>query len=648
MTGKFFAWILLTLLLMAATRPAAADGAAIPPPRDRPYAPGTLVLHVDATDVDHRIFRVHETIPVADGPLVLLYPKWLPGNHAPTGPVALLQGLVITADAKRLAWRRDPVDMHAFHVDVPPGVRRLELGFQFTSPVDDRQGRMTMTPDLLGVQWEKMLLYPAGYYAAGIAVEARLRLPPGWAYGTALEGAARDGDDVRFRATSLETLVDSPLFAGRYAKRLALDPRADSPVWLDVFGDRAALVDISEAQLAAHRNLVSETDALFGARHYAHYDFLLAVSDNFAGIGLEHHQSSENGVPAGYFTEWEDLGEYRDLLAHEMVHSWNGKFRRPASLWTPNYNLPMRNDLLWVYEGQTEFWGDVLAARSGLWTPEFAREALARFAAEYQFQRPGRTWRSLADTTDQPIIDYAGDPPFVSWARDTDYYTEGVLVWLDVDTQLRSLTGERRSLDDFARAFFGMEDGRLAPLTYTLADVVAALDAIAAYDWRAFFAARLEGHGPDAPLDGLARSGWRLAFSGEPNAYLASNEIRKKQLNLADSAGLIVSTEDGIVAGVVWGSAAFRAGLVNGNELVAVNGREFSADLLKEAVRAAVSGSEPVELLVKNYDTYRTVQLDWHGGLRYPHLERVDGTPDRLSALFEPRRTPADAKQQQQ
>jgi predicted metalloprotease with PDZ domain len=641
MRERFPAWTLIAFLALPAARAAAADGPAIPPPRDVPYAPGTLVLHVDATDLEHRVFRVRETIPVAAGPMVLLYPKWLPGNHSPTGPIALLQGLVVTAASERLEWRRDPVDMHAFHLDVPGGVRRLELEFQFTSPVDDSQGRMTVTPDLLGVQWEKMLLYPAGYYAARIPVEATLQLPPGWAFGTALETAARDGDEVRFHATSLETLVDSPLFAGRYAKRLVLDARADSPVWLNAFGDRAALIDVSDAQLAAHRNLVAETDALFGARHYSHYDFLLAVSDNFASIGLEHHQSSENGVPAGYFTEWDDLGEYRDLLAHEMVHSWNGKFRRPAKLWTPNYNVPMRNDLLWVYEGQTEFWGDVLAARSGLWTPEFAREALARFAAEYQFQRPGRTWRSLADTTRQPIIDYAGDEPFVSWARDTDYYTEGVLIWLDVDTQLRALTGERRSLDDFARAFFGMENGRMTPSTYTLDDVVAALDGIAAHDWRAFFAKRVQGHGPDAPLDGITRSGWRLAFSSEPNAYLASNETRKKQLNLGDSAGLVVSTEDAIVAGVVWGSAAFRAGLVNGNELVAVNGREFSADLLKDAIREAAGGTEPIELLVKNYDTYRTVQLDWHGGLRYPHLERIEGTPDRLSALFAPRRPAA-------
>ncbi|MGD9598310.1 MAG: M61 family metallopeptidase [Steroidobacteraceae bacterium] len=632
-------WTLIALLLVPATGLAAADPRVIPAPRDVPYAPGTLTLHVDATDLDHRVFRVHETIPVSAGSLVLFYPKWLPGNHAPTGPIALMQGLVITADSRSLAWHRDPVDMYAFHVDVPRGARRIELEFQFTSPVNERQGRMTMTPDLLGVQWEKMLLYPAGYYAARIPVEATLRLPSGWAYGTALEGASRDGDEIRFRPTSLETLVDSPLFAGRHAKRLALDTRADSPVWLNVFGDRAALIDISEAQLAAHRNLVAESDALFGARHYAHYDFLLAVSDNFATVGLEHHQSSENGVPAGYFTDWDDLGEYRDLLAHELTHSWNGKFRRPADLWTPNYNVPMRDDLLWVYEGQTEFWALVLAARSGLWAPEFAREALARYAAEFQFQRPGRIWRSLADTTSQPIIDYAGEPPFESWARDVDYYTEGLLIWLDVDTQLRALTGERRSLDDFACAFCGMENGRIAPLTYTLDDVIATLNGIAAHDWRAFFAVRLEGHGPGAPLDGIARAGWRLTFSDEPNAYLAGNETRKKQLNLGDSAGLIVSTEDAAVAGVVWGSAAFRAGIVAGNKLIAVNGREFSADLLKEAIREAAGRSAPIELLVKNYDVYRTVKLDWQGGLRYPHLERIGGTPDRLSALFALRRT---------
>lgn len=634
----------LCLGVILASSPAGAASAAasnpppIPAPRDIPYAPGPIALHVDATDVEHRIFRVRESVPASPGHLVLLYPKWLPGNHAPTGPLPLMEGLVITAGNQRVEWHRDPVDLHAFHVDVPRGARSLELSFQFTSPTNDQQGRQTMTPDLLGMQWEKALLYPAGYYAARIDFDASIRLPAGWMFGTALETASRSGDEVGFRRTSLETLVDSPLIAGRNAKRIALDERADAPVWLNVFGDRAAQIAISDAQLAAHRNLVAETDALFGARHYAHYDFLLAVSDNFSKIGLEHHQSSENGVPAGYFTDWDTLGEYRDLLAHEMTHSWNGKFRRPADLWTPNYNVPMRGSLLWVYEGQTEFWGDVLAARSGLWSPEFAREALARFAAEYDLQRPGRTWRSLADTTSQPAIDYAGDPPYVSWSRDVDYYSEGLLIWLDVDTKIRELTGERRSLDDFARAFCGMEPGRTAPLMYTFDDVVAALQAIAPFDWRGFLEQRVDGHGPGAPLDGIARGGWKLAWSEEPNAYLASYEARKKLVDLGDSVGLVVSTDDQTVADVLWEGPAFRAGIVQGSKIVAVNGREFSAELLKEAIREARDSTRPIELLVKDYDTYRTAKVDWHGGLRYPHLERVEGAPDRLAALYAPRR----------
>jgi predicted metalloprotease with PDZ domain len=619
------------LLFVTATR-----AAGVPPPRDVPY-PGTLRLSVDATDIEHRLFHVRESLPVRPGPLTLLYPKWLPGNHAPTGPIEALTGLVISGGGQSIPWQRDPLDMYTFHVEVPRGVTRLELAFQFASAAIAAQGRRVMTPDLLGLQWEKTLLYPAGHYARRIEVA----LPAGWSHGTALRATAGAGNVVSFATVTLEQLVDSPLFAGRYARRLPLDADAPAPAYLNAFADRPSLLDISPAQLTAHRRLLREAYALFGPPRFAHYDFLLAVSDNFSDIGLEHLQSSENGVSAGYFTDWDGGGDERDLLAHELVHSWNGKFQRPADLWTPNYNVPMQNSLLWVYEGMTEFWGNVLAARSGLWTQGFARDALAHAAATFQYARAGRRWRSLQDTTNQPIVRYRATLSYPSWQRSTDYYTEGLLLWLDVDSRLRELSADQRSLDDFCRDFFAARVDAAGPRLYTFDDVVRGLDAVAPGDWRGFLRARLDGHGPDAPLDGLARSGWRLVFSAVPSTYIASYEKREKVAHLGYSLGLEAGADNGVITDVVWDGPAFEAGLSRGQQIVAVNGRAYSPDVLREAVRTAAGEPAPIELLVKSYDVYRTVRLDYHDGARYPHLERIEGQPDRLAALLRPRAVPA-------
>jgi predicted metalloprotease with PDZ domain len=625
------------LIAVAALSAGTASAASVPAPRDLGY-PGTLQLSVDATDIEHRLFRVRESLPVQPGPLTLLYPKWLPGNHAPTGPIEALAGLVISAGGRTLEWQRDPIDMYAFHVEVPRGSTRLEIAFQFASAATVAQGRRVMTPDLLGLQWEKTLLYPAGYYARGIAVAAELTLPAGWSYASALREHSREGAMVRFATVSLEQLVDSPLFAGRNARRWDLGGESGMPpASLDAFADRASLLDATPVQIDIHRRLLREAYALFGPPPFAHYDFLLAVSDNFGDIGLEHLQSSENGVSAGYFTEWDARAEERDLLAHELAHAWNGKAHRPADLWTPNYNVPMRNSLLWVYEGMTEFWGDVLAARSGLWSEAFTHDALAQAAATFQFARAGRRWRSLQDTTNQPIVRYRATPSFASWQRGTDYYTEGVLLWFDVDTRLRELSHDTRSLDDFARAFFAGDVARPLPSLYTFDDVVAGLESLAPGDWRGFLRARLDGHGPDAPLDGLARSGWKLVFDATPSAFIASYEKREKVVQLSYSLGLEAGADNGVISEVVWDGPAFKAGLVRGQQIVAVNWRAYSDDVLRDAVRAAVAGAAPLELLIKSYDEYRSVRLDYHDGARYPHLERIAGTPDRLGALLRPR-----------
>ena len=609
-------------------------------PRDVAYPGGPLVLDVDATDTDRRIVRVRETVPVAGaGPITLLYPQWLPGNHAPRGPLEKLAGLMIRAGGKAVPWLRDPVDVFAFHVDVPTGAKALEIEFQYLSPTAGDQGRVTMTPEMLNLQWNTLALYPAGYFSRRVQVETSVRLPQGWAYATALEAqtptAGPASGLVRFKSVSLDVLVDSPLVAGRYVRIVDLDPGAKIPVRLDIFADRPELLDANAEQLERHRELVRQAYRLFGARHYDHYDFLLSLSDRMGGVGLEHHRSSEDGTSPTYFLDWPALAATRDLLPHEYVHSWNGKFRRPADLWTPNFNLPMRGSLLWVYEGQTQYWGHVLSGRSGLLARQEALDALAATAAIYE-NRAGRGWRPVEDTTDDPVVNARRPQAWTSWQRSEDYYSEGQLVWLDADTLIRSRSADKRSLDDFARGFFGIEDGNGSERPYTFDDVVAALNAVEPYDWAKFLNARINEVAPRAPLDGLARGGWRLVYTEAPTGYFKSVETGRKIVDLSYSIGMAL-TPSADVAGVQWDGPAFKAGLTVGGKLIAVNGIAYDPDRLKEAITAGKTGG-PLSLLVKTGDHYRTVDIGYRGGLRYPRLERLEGTPDLLSAIYAPRK----------
>ncbi|WP_028007290.1 M61 family metallopeptidase [Solimonas flava] len=610
---------------------------AIAAPQDRPY-PGTIRLQVDATDLERHVFRVRETVPVAaPGRLTLLYPKWLPGNHSPSGRIDSLAGLTVSAAGRRLEWTRDTADVYAFHVEVPDGVAALDLEFQFVSPTEDKQGRVVMTPAMLNLQWNAVALYPAGWYTSRIPVEASVRLPEGWGYGTALEAAASADGTTTFKPVPFDTLVDSPMFAGRWFRQIQLDPPgAAHPVRLNLVADRPELLDATPAQIETHERLVQQADRLFGARHYDHYDFLVALSEELSGIGLEHHRSSENRVAPKYFSDWDKAYVGRDLLAHEYTHSWNGKFRRPADLWTPSFNVPMQDSLLWVYEGQTQYWGYVLAARSGLLSREQTLDAIAMTAAYYD-RLAGRQWRALQDTTNDPIIAGRRPIPWRSWQRSEDYYSEGQLVWLEVDTLIREKSGGRRSLDDFARAFFGIDDGRWVPATYRFDDVVAALDAVQPYDWATLLRQRLDEHAAGAPLDGLRRGGYELVYTDTPSDYFKTAEKRRKVTDLSDSLGFTVGKEARL-GDVVWGGPAYAAGLAVGVQIVAVNGFAYEADELKDAVRrAAAPGAAPIELLVRDGDRYRTVKLDYHGGLRYPHLQRLKGTPARLDAILAPR-----------
>ena len=609
----------------------------VPVPQDTPY-PGTLAIHVDASDTRQGIFRVHETIPVQAGKLTLLYPEWIPGNHSPSGPVAMLAGLKLSANGKPVAWTRDKYDVYAFHLDVPEGATSLDADFQYLSPRDD--GSYEMTDGMLMLEWDKMSLYPAGYYTRGIHVEPSVTLPQGWQFGSALETASQSGGETTFKPVTYNTLVDSPMYAGRYFKRVDLNPGDKAPVHLDIVADAPKYLDMTPEQIALHRALVTQATKLFGSHHYDHYDFLFSLSDVMSGNGLEHHQSSENGLGADYFTAWADDAPGRDLLAHEYTHSWNGKFRRPADLWTPNFNVPMGDSLLWVYEGQTQYWGFVLTARSGLWTPEQFRDALAMDAANYERNRPGFQWRTLEDTTNDATAAHRAPLPYRSWQMSEDYYSGGQMMWLAVDAKLRELTGGKKSLDDFAQAFFGVDNGSFVTRTYTFDDVAATLDGVAKYDWASFLHARVATVNPPL-VDGLAAAGWKLVYTDKPSEFEKQYDSRPESprhiYNFAWSIGMTL-TDDGAINDVRWGGPAFKAGVSTGAIVVAVNGKAYSREALKEAIVTAKTDKAPIRLLLKFQGSLQTVPVDYHGGLQYPHIERIAGTPDYLDQIIAARK----------
>jgi len=638
--------MLAILLLSAATtpawsqlvppqnsRPAATPKTdTIPAPRDIPY-PGTLQLTVDASDVTRGIFRIHERVPITGaGDLVMLHPKWVPGGHTPRGDIKNITGFRPSANGKPLTWVRDDLDVWAFHIDVPAGVTAVDLDYDYVTATDKSMGRIVATPDMASIQWLSNSMYPAGYFVRQIPIKASVIVPTGWKVATALRPTTTTASRVDYPVTSYEILMDSPLIAGAHYRRIDLSP----DVAIDVIADNELELAAKLDQVAAHKRLVDQAVRLFGAQHYDHYDFLLTISDNLGGNGLEHHRSSEDGIDRGYFTDWDNALGDRNLLPHEYVHSWNGKYRRGANLWTPDYRTPMQDELLWVYEGQTQFWGYILGARSGMLSKQDTLDAIAATAATYSTGTPGRAWRPLVDTTNDPIIASRAAIPWRSWQRSEDYYSEGELIWIDVDRIIREQSGGKRSIDDFARAFFGMRDRDYGELTYAFEDVVATLNKVQPYDWQSYLRAKVYSVAPVAPLEGIEKGGYHLVFTDEPTKWIKSAEKSGKNSDLTYSGGFVVGI-DAKVTRVLWDSAAFNAGISVGSEIVAVNGRKFDADALKQAIKSAAGNGAAPELLIHDGDVYRTVKLDWHGGLRYPRLEKVGKGPGTLDALLAPR-----------
>ncbi len=613
---------------------AASAHAQVPEPRDVPYAPGPITVEVDATNLGQRIMRVRETIPVAPGKLTLLYPEWLPGNHAPRGPIDKLAGIQFSAGGQKLAWKRDPADVYAFHLEIPQGVSSITADYHYLTPTDSSQGRVVMTPSMLNLQWNAVLLYPAGHYGQQIEFRPSVKYPSGWQAGTALDVQSKNGDTIVYKPVALDILADSPVYAGRYFKQIDLTPAGKRPVRLNVVADDPKQLETKPEHIAQHKVLVEQALKLFGSEHYDHYDFLLSLSDQMAGNGLEHQRSSENGEDVGYFKDWKEKEGGGDLLPHEMTHSWNGKYRRPADQFVPNLNTKLEDSLLWVYEGQTQYWGNVLAARSKLRPMDRSRDTLAMVVATYQDNRPGLAWRNVLDTTNDPIISARRPKPYRNYQLSEDYYSAGQLIWLGADALIREETGGKKSLDDFARTFFGVNDGQWeVPAPYTFDDVVAALNAVHPHDWKTYLSDRIEGRVPFA--SSIESTGWRLVYKDEPN--VAAKAGKRTDGDFVYSLGLSLS-KDGKVGDTRWDSPAFNAGIGTGMTVVAVNDVEYSSDALAEAVRGAKGGKTPIRLLVKDFNRYRDISIDYHGGLRYPALERIEGKRDWLTPIFTARK----------
>lgn len=621
------------LLFLAAISIAAHAFAQNTAPSFKDAYPGVISLSVDATDLDRHVFRVKESIPVAPGPLRLLYPQWLPGHHSPGGHIKLLTGIRFTGGGSEIAWRRDPKDVFAFDLVVPQGVETLEATFEYLSPLADEQGRVNVTQHIVAVDWHDVLLYPAGVRTDGIRVEASARFPHDWTVATSLAPEGHSEGAIRFAAVSLTELVDSPAWAGQNVRKLDLDPGAAIAVTMDLFADSPESLAAEGEHIAALHGMVQQAYKALGGPYYKHYDFLIALSEPFSRIGLEHLASTEIQEPPHMFTKWKTLAASRTVLSHEFTHSWIGKKHRPADLSTPNFNTPMGDTLLWCYEGETDYWTYVLAGRGGLLTREQTLDAIARTGA-YVDSRTGREWRNLQDTTNDPVMSGEHARAWTSWQRSFDYYAESVFLWMEVDARLREATHDAKSMNDFARTFHGSLRGD-GIATYTFDDIANALNALSPGDWKAFLRERLDSKIRHPAAEALRAAGWRLVYTEKQSDFSKDADQEEKRADFQYSLGFTVGREDEIT-NVQWDGPAFRAGLAAHGKLIAVNGHAYKEDGLKYAITAAKASGEPIALLLKYEDDYKTITVPYTGGLRYPHLERIEDMPDRLSAILAP------------
>ena len=625
------------IALLAVFASAIATPAQKRQPQPAPAAPAQPIkVMVDATHAPEKILHAQLQIPVSAGEVKLVFPKWIPGEHGPTGPITDLTGLKFFANGQRLAWRRNLAEMYEFHVTVPPGVTSLEanLDLVLPAPPEGFSSGASATARLDVLSWNQLVLYPPGPHSDNIPVVASLKLPTGWHFGTALPVASESGGQINFQQVSLTTLVDSPVLAGLHFRRIALTPEGPIQHFIDQVSDGEAALQMPQATIDAYKRLIAETGALYGARHYREYHFLLTLSDYTAHFGLEHHESSDDRVAERTMIDDDARWLSASLLPHEMTHSWNGKYRRPKGLATPDYQVPMEGDLLWVYEGLTQYLGDILAPRAGLWTKQQFLDETAETAAALD-HTPGRSWRPLQDTADAAQLLYGALPEFENWRRSVDYYPEGFLIWLEVDTVIRQQSNGQKSMNDFCRIFHGGGNTPPKVVTYTFDDVVSTLNQVVAYDWKKFLRDRLDSYGPGAPLGGINNGGWKLVYDENRSEFTRAMEQVRKAVDARFSIGLALDDKGGI-HDVIVDSPAGKAGIAPGTTLVAVNGRKFDPDILRDALKAAKGNGPNLELLVMNGDYYKTFTVNYHEGEKYAHLVRDESKPDLLSEIIKP------------
>jgi predicted metalloprotease with PDZ domain len=597
---------------------------------------GPIRLVVDASQAAQKILHTHLEIPVTPGPLTLYYPEWIPGEHMPDGPIIEVAGMKFSGAGKTIPWRRDLVEMFSIHLTIPAGVTSLIADFDFllSAPATGYSAGASATNSLALLSWNQVLLYPKGFNIHDVTFTPSLKLPDGWKYGTALPGAKRNGDMIDFSPVALNTLVDSPVIAGKYFREIELTPGQNPAHFMDIAADSESALAMSPDTQTHFHQLVAEAGALFGSRHYRDYHFLLTLSDDVAHFGLEHHESSDDRTPERSLIDDAELIVFAGLLPHEFVHSWNGKYRRPEGLATADYQQPMKDDLLWVYEGLTEYLGSVLTVRSGLLTKDQGMDELAELVATYE-NRPGRDWRPLQDTADAAPFLYNATEDWSNWRRGTDFYEEGELLWLDVDETLRGLTKDQKSMNDFCRIFHGGPGGAPALKTYTFEDVVATLNSLAPYDWAGFLRARLDGTSTKTPIEAVENGGWKLVYTEESNATEEIQSMLEKRLNLTFTVGMVIS-DDGTVGDVIHGAPAYNAGIGPGMKIIAVNGKQYSPDEMRQAVAESKSPTAPIQLIVANGAQFQTRSIDYHGGLRCPHLVRDASRPNYLGEILKP------------
>jgi predicted metalloprotease with PDZ domain len=593
-------------------------------------------LAVDATEISRGLLHAKLSLPAAPGALNLFYPKWIPGEHSPSGPVNNVTGLKFSTGGKPLTWRRDDDDMFQIHLTVPPGAEAVDAEFDFLSAASGGgySASASSTTHLLVLSWNQLLFYPTNAASLQATFAASLKLPDDWKFGTALPVANNSSEKIQFAAVPLETLIDSPVLAGNFFRTFNLSPNGGVVRQLHAAADEAADLELKPDDEQHFVRLMQEAEALFGARHYRDYHFLLTLSEHVAHFGLEHHESSDDRTAQDFLTSDDARTVTADLLPHELVHSWNGKFRRPAGLATPDYQQPMRGELLWVYEGLTDYLGKVLAARCGLLTTTNFCEAIAHNAAKMD-HRDGRQWRPLADTAVAAQLLYDSPGSGVNRRRDVDFYPEGDLIWLEADTIIRQQTQGKKSLDDFCKQFHGGENSEPKVMPYDFDDVVKTLNAVAPFGWKNFFQQRVYDLTPHAPLGGIENGGWKFAWTNEVPALLKMRESERKTTDMNYSLGFALGTDGGI-GDVLPGSPADAAGINQGMKLVAVNGKSYSTKILRDAVKTAATNSAPVELLAVENDFYTTHKVDYHDGEKYPVLVRDASKPDLLADILKP------------